>query len=494
MGEELQPGDNMRALVSDRGSARGLAVLAIVGAVIVLSLIAGDALLSRYVGPDSVSQALEGALGFPVRVGDVKTTPIGLKVVVENVALGARARVRSARVRFDLSSIISRTWEPRDATLSGLVWTLPESADEMEPFAKCILLPFWIADRAVGVTIEDGALLDRDGKTPLCSQLSGRFSCASEGEGSREIEVNLKGNLAPHGEFSAEGRYWTFAAADSAVVEDLKLACAGRRLDVAATVAWGAPSEPRAELVSTDFYGGTAKMSLRIGEGRPGAGIGARVELDGCDGAELLRRGLGLDALESGSLSAEIDARADLPDLVSGGLGGAEARCKVKITEAVLSSGGTLDGVLPFKAGAGGRVIESASARAALSSSAVIVQDMTLESEGVTWKVVGQVARDRSLSGFVVGRVPAEMIGGEGTALSLVKAMLADRSGRIPAAFTITGSIDDPRLHFDVERTAEEAAAAGRPQASQLLKAMSRSDIERLNRKVDELLNGLTLD
>jgi hypothetical protein len=483
----------MRALASERGVSRGVAAPAIAVAVLAVALIAGEAVLAHYTDPSSVSQKLEDALGVPVTVGDVEVSPIRLKAILKNVELGPRTTLRSAAVRFDLASLVSREWSPREVALSRPVWTVPASAGEMEPFLKGALLPLWLADRASSVTIDDGALLAGDRKTELCSELNGRFSRTSGAGPSHGVELNLRGIVARCGEVSAEGRYSKLEGADSANVENLILSCAGRKLELIATVTWSAPSKIGAELASADFCGGSAEMSVRLREGPPGGTLVVHADLDGCDGARLLGEGVGLDVLESGALSAGVDARADLSDLGRFGLGGFEATCTVEVTNAVLSPSGPVAEVLPLASGAGGRLVESAAARVAVSRAAVVIQNMTVACEGITWNVVGRVGRDRSLAGVVVGRVPAEMIRGDGTAVSLVKAMLADRGGVIPAAFKVGGSLDDPRVHFDVERTAEEAAAGGRPQARQLLKAMSRSDIERLNRKVDELLGGLTL-
>ncbi len=484
----------MRSLKSESGVARWALIPAILAAIVAVGLIAGNALLSRYASPDRVAGALEGALGMPVSVGEVKIRPIALTAVVEDVALGPLTTVRSASVRFDPSSIISRRWKIEAVALSGPVWTLPGSVDEVEPFAKGLLLPLWLAGRAGRVTIEDGTLVGREGETRLCSELHGSLSSAFEETGSRRVEMNLKGVLPGYGEASASGYYSAYAGGDSAVATNLMLSCAGRDISGSARLSWGSPSRIRAELLAPGFYGGTATASLDLGVSSRGEGPGARIELRGCDGAGLLRDGLGLDVLSSGSLSADADLHGDLAEIMGARLGGVEALCTLEVTDAVLSPDGTLAELLPLAAGAGGGKVGSATARLAISQSEIVVKEMTLESEGVTWKIKGRVMRDRSLSGVVVGRVPAEMIGGEGTAISLVKAMLADSRGRIPAAFTMGGSLDHPRVYFDVERTADEAAAAGRPQARQLLKAMSRSDIERLNRNVDALLGGMRVN
>jgi hypothetical protein len=481
-------------LRSDGGVSRGALILVVAAAVVAGATIAGVALLHRYAGPDAVASALEGALGVPASVGEVKIRPLELEVSVVDVALGPLTTLRSASVRLDPSSIVSRKWKIRSASLCGPVWTMPSSADEVEPFAKGLLLPLWLADKAASVTIEGGALLAGDGKTRLCSELRGRLSAAPEGETSRRVQAHLEGVLLGFGEASADAVYSTFDGVDSTAVDSLSLSCKGLSFSGAGTLAWDAPTKLRAEIISPELFGGSGVASVRLEQGERGVGLDARVELADCDGAELLRDALGVELLASGSLSADVRLDGRLAGLMSDGVAGLEARCELNVSDAVLNPAGPLAEVLPFAAGARERDVEWATARLAVSGSAIDVLDMTIESEGVTWELKGRVMRDRSLTGAVVGRIPAEMLGGEGTVLSLVKTMLADRDGRIPAAFTVGGSLDDPRVHFDVEHTAEVAAASGRPQAKQLLKAMSRSDVEKLNRSVDQVLAGLKIE
>ena len=62
--------------------------------------------------------------------------------------------------------------------------------------------------------------------------------------------------------------------------------------------------------------------------------------------------------------------------------------------------------------------------------------------------------------------------------------------GRIPAAFSVGGTLEKPLLAFDVDRTADAIAASGAPQAVGLLKGLSRSEKDQIARAVEKYLAG----
>ena len=69
-------------------------------------------------------------------------------------------------------------------------------------------------------------------------------------------------------------------------------------------------------------------------------------------------------------------------------------------------------------------------------------------------------------------------------------AMLADRDGRIPAAFSVGGTLEKPSIGFDVDGTADAIAASGKPQAKRLIKGLSRQEKKEIARSVDGFLRG----
>jgi hypothetical protein len=164
----------------------------------------------------------------------------------------------------------------------------------------------------------------------------------------------------------------------------------------------------------------------------------------------------------------------------------------VRIVDAVIDPDGPLAELIPVLRQGGGSGIESISGHLDISHEEVLLQDVTASSSGMIWTGSGRVGRDGSLSGVLLGRIPAQAIGAEGTAIALFAAMLAGRDGRIPAAFSVSGTLEEPSIGFDVDGTADAIAASGKPQAKRLIKGLSRQEKEDIARTVDDYLRGMS--
>ncbi len=479
---------------TESGLARGVWIM-LIAAALGVAIIAGVRIrLSQVSDPETLSARLSSLLGATVQVDEVGGRLMMGRAEIEGVEIGSFLHIESAVLQFDPSSAMTGDLEIRSVSLSDPVWVAPGSMQEAGTFAKSLLLPFLLATRADVVTVEGGRVLDTNGGKAIATELRGVHEALSSGPQARRIKSNVSGELSRHGMISTALVWSVFGEGDSISVEEFALFARDLELRGGLELESKDPPAGRCSLYVDEFHGGSMRVEADLNSGPRGPKIEAVVRFEDCDAAGLMREEFNLAILTAGLLSGELRLRGDALEWLENGLEGLEVNGDLEIADGVLDRAGSVAGLLPLAPGGGEWVIEKASAQVTASRRGATSLNLHLVSGGMTWRMYGTVGRDGSLSGVIVGLVPAEMIGGGGTALSLLVALLGDREGRIPAAFSVGGSLEEPSVGFDLERTAEEAAAAGRPQAKQLVKRLSRSEIDGVNREVDAFIGNLKAD
>lgn len=481
----------MKLMGSERGVARGVWIVVALGAIVAGGLLALRALLAGFADPVKVAARLETLIGEPVTVENVEVHPLRSEAVVRGFELTPSTRVESAVIGLNLRSALSGDWELRKVELIQPVWRVPRANDDIEPFLKGLMVPLYLATRADLVTLGEGVLVEPAGGDTVATAIRGEMSRRGADGSGTIVESKFAGSISGLGDVSASGLYSISGTGDTIRVEGLRVSAIGQQFMGSAAGSIGSPSSARADVSSKDFHGGSLMLSLTFNEEPEGLIVVTHLVVKDSDGAGLLRDRFALSLITAGRLNADLVLEGGANDLLGYGPGGFIARGDVSIENAALDSGGPLAELIPVTSGAEGPEIERASARLEISRIGVHVRDMLIEGGGMAWTGRGRVASDGALSGSLLGRVPAEAIGREGTALALVTSLLAGRDGRVPAAFTVAGTLERPVVSFDLEATAEAAAASGRPQARQLVKAMSRSDVEKYSRTVDDYFRRL---
>ncbi len=479
---------------SESGVARGVWIM-LVAAALGVAVIAGVWIrLSQVSDPENLSARLSSLLGVTVEVDEVGGQLARGTAEIKGVEIGPFLHIESAVLQFDPSSAITGDMEIRSVSLYDPVWTAPGSMQEVGHFTESLLFPFLLATRADVVTIEGGRVLDTSGAKAIATELRGQHEAMSSEPQARRIKSKVSGMLSRHGLISTAVAWSVFGEGDSISVDEFALSAMDFELHGDVELKSKDPPAGRCSLYVDEFHGGSMRVDADLNSGPRGPKIQAVVRLKGCDAAGLMRDEFDLAILTAGVISGELRLRGDTLEWLENGLEGLEVNGDLEIANGVLDRAGPVAELLPPAPGGGEWVIESASAQVTASRRGATTLNLHLSSGAMTWRIYGTVGRDGSLSGVIIGLVPADMIGGGGTALSLLVALLGDREGRIPAAFSVGGSLEEPSVGFDLERTADEAAAAGRPQAKELIKGLSRSEIDQVNREVDAFIGRLKAD
>ncbi len=453
---------------------------------VVAALVAGRALVSRVSSPEGLSDRLESALGTPVSIDEVSVSLLRMAASVRGFSMGGSLTVSSAAADLSLGSLVSGDWGFRGAKISDPVYVLPSSADEAEVFARALLIPVWVAVRSDSVFLTGGRVLGSGREGELARGVEGVLVRAPAEAGLESIEVRVEGETRRFGDAGFSATCLVSDTADSVEIEGALLSLAGHELRGEATLSAKGRPAARVRLSLESFYGGAADISMELAPGASGVALKAHIRLSDCDGAALIREGLGLELFKSGRLSGRFEVEGEVGHL-PGAVGDAvEVEGEIEVGNAVVDPEGPLAELIPLPAE--GLKVDRAVAQVLVCRTGETAVDMTLDSAGTTWEASGAVAGSGSLSGTLVGRIPSAVIASEGAAAAIVAGLLADHEGRIPACFSVGGSLENPSVEFDLECTAEEAAKSGRPEARQLVKAMSRTERERLGRKIDELL------
>lgn len=479
----------MKRFCSEFGGVRG-PLLLVLAAIAVSLYAAGRMWLSRYANPAAISERLESVIGSPVRVKGVETRLLRREIVLTGFEMEASTAVESAALELNPSALLSGDWEFEDVDLYRPAWRVPGHGEERDAFMRGLLLPVSVAMRAKSVTIREGVLLGPGGGDSLVTGINGRLARQSLDSPYAPVEAALRCSLRDDEELSVEGIYIISETGDSISVGNLRLAAHDLSLEGSARGSMGSPAWARAELASGDFHGGSLKVSAGYEEETRRAAYSVRVQLAGADGKTLLRDRSGVRLVSSGCVDADFTIDGDVTDLsrADGVLSGAKG--DVRIVDAEIDPGGPLAELASILEQGGGSHLKSVSGHLDISHEEIVVRNMIAVSAGMKWTGSGKVRRDGSLSGSLLGRIPAEAIGRKGTALSLVAAMLAGQDGRIPAAFSVGGTIENPDVRLDVDGTADALEASGRPQAKQLLKGLSRSEKDDIAKEVNDFLRG----
>jgi hypothetical protein len=475
---------------SESGGAKGLVAFIVVLAVCAGVLLAGRAWLSRYGDPDEVAKRLGDLIGSPVTLEGVEPHPMRRRIVLSGFTMDSYTSVESATLEVNPGALLEREWVFGDVNLYRPVWVLPSRGESVDPFTKGLLLPLSLATRARSVSIDEGMLLGPAGQESLAVGISGRFARTDSASATSPVEAELEWVARDGSEVSLEGTYFTSESSDTVSIKGLRVSADWLELGGRAIGSFECPAWARAELATEDFCGGSLRVWTNYRERSAGPVYEARIVVSGADGAELLWDKLETKLMSSGSIDADFVFAADALSAKPGEDAHLRAEGDIAVAGATIDPSGPLGDLVPLLQQGGVSEIESAAGHVKMSYDGIVLSDVVVRSAGMTWSGSGTVRRDRTVAGALLGRIPAGAIAAEGTAVALIASMLAGRDGRIPAAFSVGGTLEKPVVAFDVDRTADAIAAAGVPQAKELLMGLSPSDKDQIARAVERYLEG----